>query len=144
MQNHWVVKTRQKILAIFLMKDHCLVYKDHLVFFYWKAANWKTTWDLWRNWTTLWRKRTTNCWSLLMSCVQCASRHKEASTGGGSFAPQGVLIARQILAFCVARIICLTISTNLLSWWIYQDHRWSLSNKSVVLHKRRSKLCYWV
>ena len=32
MQNHWVVKIRQQILAIFLMKDHCLVYKDHPVF----------------------------------------------------------------------------------------------------------------
>ena len=70
-----------------------------------------------------------------MSGVQCASRHKEASAGGGSFAPQGVLIARQILAFCVARIICLTIlpicyhgGSTKITGGPYQTNLWSYIN----------------
>ena len=78
-----------------------------------------------------------------MSGVKSVSRHKEASAGGGSFAPQGGsfapqggLIARQNLAIRVSRTTCLTIRTNLSSGWFYQDHRWSLINESVVLIKR--------
>ena len=38
-----------------------------------------------------------------MSGVKSVFRHEEASAGGGSFAPQGGLIARQSLAICVSR-----------------------------------------
>ena len=141
MQHYWVVQIIQQIFPICLLRTTALFIKDHPVFFLGKRSNWTTKWDLWRNWTTLWRKRTTNCWSLLMCGVKSVSRHKEASAGGGSFAPQGGLIARQNLAIRVSRTSCLAISTNLPSGWFYQDHRWSLINKSVVLHKRRSKLC---
>ena len=85
-----------------------------------------------------------------MSGVKSVSRNKEASAGGGSFAPQGGsfapqggsfapqggLIARQNLAICVSRTTCLAISTNFSSGWFYQDHRWSLRNVYVVLIKR--------
>ena len=139
MGNHWVVQIRLHILAIRLLRTTALFVKDHPVFFVGKRSNWTTKWDLWRNWTTLWRRRTTNC-----------SRHEEASPGGGSFAPQdgslapqgclfapqGVLIAAQNLTICVSRTTCLPISTNLLSGWFYQDHRWCLINKSVVLIKQ--------
>ena len=50
-----------------------------------------------------------------MSGVKSVSRHKEASVGGGSFARQGGLIARQNLAICVSKIICLVIGNNLSS-----------------------------
>ena len=46
-----------------------------------------------------------------MSGVKSVSRHKEASAGGGSFAPQGGLIARQNFAIRVSRTTCLAIST---------------------------------
>ena len=71
-----------------------------------------------------------------MPGVKCVSRHEEASSGGGSFAPQGSLTARQNLAVCVSRTTCLAISTNLSSGWFYQDHRWSVLNEYVVLIKR--------
>ena len=38
-----------------------------------------------------------------MSGVKSVSRHEEALAGGGSFAPQGGLIAQQNLAICVSR-----------------------------------------
>ena len=88
-----------------------------------KWSSWKTKWDLWYNWTTLWRKRTPKCWSLLMSFGKFVSSHQEASASGGSFAPQGGLIARHNLAFCVSRPTCLSISTNLSSGWFYQDNK---------------------
>ena len=68
--------------------------------------------------------------------VKSVSRHEETSVGGGTFVPQGGLIARHNLAIRVRRTTCLAISTNLPSGWFYQDHRWSLINKSVVLKKR--------
>ena len=55
-----------------------------------------------------------------MSGVKSVSRHEEASGGGGSFAQQGGLIARQ----------------NLPSGWFCQDHRWSLKTESVLLIKQ--------
>ena len=76
-----------------------------------------------------------------MSGGKSVSRNKEASAGGGSFAPQGGLIARQNLAIRVSRTTCHAISTNLQSGWFYQDDRWSLLNKYVVLYKQQSKLC---
>ena len=48
-----------------------------------------------------------------MSDVKSVFKHKEASAGGGSFAPQGGLIEQQNLAICVSRTTCLAISTNL-------------------------------
>ena len=71
-----------------------------------------------------------------MSGVKSLSRHQEASAGGGSFVPQGGLIARQNLAIRVSRTTCLAITTNFLSCWFYQDHRWSLINEYVVLIKQ--------
>ena len=136
MPKHWVVQIRLQILAIRLLRTTASFIKDHPVLFVGKRSNWMTKRDLWRNLTTLWRKRTTNCWSLLMSGVKSVSRHKEASAGGGSFAPQGGLIARQNLAICVSRTTFLAISPNLPSGWFYQDHRWSLMNVSVVVIKR--------
>ena len=82
-----------------------------------------------------------------MSGTKSVSRHKEASVGGGSFAPQGGsfvpqggLIAQQNLAVRVSRTTCRAVSTNLSSEWFYQDHMWSLIHKLVVLHKQRSEL----
>ena len=63
-----------------------------------------------------------------MSGIKSVSRHEEASAGSGPFLGQGGLIAQQNLANC-------DISTNLPSGWFYQDHRWSLINKYVVLIK---------
>ena len=78
-----------------------------------------------------------------MGGVKSASRHEEASAGGGSFAPQGGsfapqggLIVRQNLAIHVSRTTCLTVSINLSSGWFYKDPRWSLINESVVLIKQ--------
>ena len=135
-QNYWVVQIRLHFLAIRLFWTTASFIKDHPVFFVGKRFNWTTKWDLWRNWTTLWRKRTTNYWSLPMSGVKSVSRHEDASAGGGSFAPQGGLTGRQNFAICVCRTTCLAISTNLPTGWFYQDHRWSLINKSVVLIKQ--------
>ena len=143
MQHYWVVQIRRQIFTIRLLRTTASFIKDHPVFFVGKRSNWTTKWDFWRNWTTLSRKRTTNCWSLLMSGGKSVSRHKEASAGGGSFAPQGGsfapqggLIARQNLAIRVSRTTCLAISTNSSSGWFYQDHRWSLINEYVVLIKQ--------
>ena len=80
--------------------------------------------------------------------MKSVSRHKEVSAGGGSFAQQGGLIARQSLSICVSRTTCCAISNNLSLRWFYQDHRWFLINKYVVLIKLicgpTSKLCYLV
>ena len=129
-QNYWVVEMRLHLLAICFFRTSALFIKDHPVF-----CDWMTKWDLLRKWTTLWHKRTTNCWSLLMSGVKSVSRHKEASAGGGSFAPQGGLITQQNLSISVSRTTFLAISTNFSTGWFYQDHRWSLINKSVVFIK---------
>ena len=48
-----------------------------------------------------------------MSGGKSVSRNKEDSAGGGSFAPQGGLIAQQNLAICVSRTTCCAIRTNL-------------------------------
>ena len=61
-----------------------------------------------------------------MSGVKSVSKHEEGSAGGGSFVPQGGLIAQQNLAICVSRATCLTMCTNFLLGRFYQDHRWSL------------------
>ena len=44
-----------------------------------------------------------------MSRVKSVSRRKEASAGGGSFAPQGGIIAQQNFAIRVSRTTCLAI-----------------------------------
>ena len=67
--------------------------------------------------------------------VRSVPRHEEASAGGVSFAWQGGLTARQNLAICVGRTTFHAISNTMPSRWFYQDHRWSLINKSVVLIK---------
>ena len=136
MQHYWVVQIRWQIFTICLLRTIAWCIKDQPVFFVGNQSNWTTKWDLWCNWSTLWRKRTTNCWSLLMSGVKSVSGHKEASAGGGSFAPQGGLIARQNFDIRVSRTTCLTISTNLSSEWFYQDPWWSLINKYLVLIKQ--------
>ena len=46
-------------------------------FFVRKQSNWTTKWDFWCNYTTLWCKRTTNCWSLLIYDVKSVSRHED-------------------------------------------------------------------
>ena len=137
MQHYLVVQIRRQIYTICLLRTTTSFIKDHPVFFVGKRSNFTTKWDLWRNWTTLSRKRTTNCWSLLMSGWKSVSRHKEASEGGGSFAPQGGLIAQHNLAICINRTTCLAISTNLSSGWFYQDHRWSLGKGSI----KKTRLC---
>ena len=71
-----------------------------------------------------------------MSDVKSITRHAEASSGGGSFAQQGGLIAQQNLAICVSRTTCLAISTYLPSGWFYQDHGGSLIKESVDLIKQ--------
>ena len=71
-----------------------------------------------------------------MSGLKSVSRHEEASAGGGYFAPQCGLIAKQNLAICVSRTTCLAIITNLPSGVSYKDHGWSLMNESVVLIKQ--------
>ena len=144
MQHYLVVQIRRQIFTICLLRTTASFIKDHPVFCVGKRSNWTTKWDLWRNWTTLWRKRTTNCWSLQMSSMKSVSRHEEAWAGGGSFAPQGGLIARQNLAIRVSRTTCLAISTNLSSGWFYQDHMWSLINKYVVLIKQICGPCLFV
>ena len=68
--------------------------------------------------------------------MKCVSRYGEASAGGGSFAGQGGLIARQNLAICVSRTTRHSIITNLPSGWFYQDYMCSLINESVVLIKQ--------
>ena len=50
-----------------------------------------------------------------MSGVKYVSKQEGASAGGGSFAPQGGLIARQNLAIHITRTMCHAISTNLLA-----------------------------
>ena len=39
--------------------------------------------------------------------MKSVSRHEEASAGGGSFAPQGGLIAQYNIAICVTKTTCL-------------------------------------
>ena len=145
MQHYWVVQIRQQVYTICSSRTIASFIKDHHVFFVRKSSNWTTKWDLWRNWTTLWRKRTTNCWSLLMSGVKSVLRHKEASAGGGSFVPQGGLIAQHSLALGFRRTTYLAISTRVvlprtqvvLNKQIcgpYKTNIWSL-------HRRWSKLC---
>ena len=73
-----------------------------------------------------------------MSGVKSVSRHEEASGGGGSFAQQGGIIALQNLPICINITTGRAFSTNLPSGWFYQDHRWSLKNKYVVLIKQIS------
>ena len=72
--------------------------------------------------------------------MKSVSNYNEALAGGGYFARQGGLIARQNLDICVSKTTCCAISTNLPSGWFYQDHSWSLINKYVVLHQPRSEL----
>ena len=72
----------------------------------------------------------------LMSGVKSVSRHEETSENCGSFARQGNQIARQNVAIHVSKIICCANIINLPSGWFYQDHRWSLINKPVVLIKQ--------
>ena len=55
-----------------------------------------------------------------MSGVKSVSRHEEASAGGGSFAQQGGLIARQNLAICVSKTTCHATIVRL-SIYIYID-----------------------
>ena len=47
-----------------------------------------------------------------MSGVKSVSRYEEASGGGGSFAQQSGIIARQNLAIRVSKTTCRAISTN--------------------------------
>ena len=126
MENPWVVQMRLQILVVCLLRTTPSFIKDNPLFVVGKRSNWTTKWDLWLNWTTLWRKRTTNYRSLLMSGVKSVSINEKVLASGGSFAPKGRLIAQQNLTIRVSKTTCLAISTNLPSGWFYQDHRWSL------------------
>ena len=126
MENPWVVQMRLQILVVCLLRTTPSFIKDNPLFIVGKRSNWTTKWDLWLNWTTLWRKRTTNYWSLLKSGVKSVSINEKILASGGSFAPQDRLIAQQNLTIRVSKTTCLAISTNLPSGWFYQDHRWSL------------------
>ena len=135
-KEHFDTLTTNVLWAAVLLRTTASFMKDQPVCFVGKRSNWTTIWDFWRNWTTMWRrKKNTNCWSLVISGVKSVSRHQEASAGGGSIAPQGGLIAQQILAICVSRTTCLAIGTNFPSRWLYQDHRCSLIKELVVLIK---------
>ena len=97
----------------------------------------KNTWRDVQKWSTkVMSKREVQKWHpKVMSGVKSESRHGEASGGGSSFAQQGGWIVWQNLAICVTRTTCRAISTNLPSGWFYQDHRWFLIHKYVVLIK---------